>query len=88
VLTEINFISPRPFRRGLFRISWRIARTTLLSTQHEETSFLDETLAKTIHVPGNRNLRDQIQVPVSNGVMHTRQKSVIMPLPKTETEHG
>jgi hypothetical protein len=49
---------------------------------------LDEWLAKTIHLPGNRNLRDQIQVTVSNQVVHTTQKSVIMPSPKTETEHG
>ena len=48
----------------------------------------DERLAKTIPVPGNRNLRDQIQVTVSNQVVHASRKSIIMPLPKTETEHG
>jgi hypothetical protein len=51
-------------------------------------AVFDEKLAKTIQVPGNGNLRDQIQVTVSKQVMHARQKSVIMALPKTETEHG
>jgi len=54
----------------------------------EKHPVLDERLAKTMHVPGNRNLRDQIQVTVSNQVVHASRKSVIMPLPKTETEHG
>src|SRR5258707_518337 len=60
----------------------------VLATARRNILFWMRGSLRRFTFPGNRNLRDQIQVTVSKQVVHTRRKSVIMALPKTETEHG
>src|SRR5216684_8888325 len=69
--------SPRPTSSGLvlsvgvgFESAGQLPVPPCSPHARAKHPVLDERLAKTIHVPGNRNLRDQIQVTVSNKSAH------------------